>query len=463
MNGANNAQQKRTKTPSRSFFQSAPASVMKPRLMVILSAAALLVLGLVMVYSASSITGYVEEGSSVSETIKQVLYAAIGLVFCFAAIIFGNENALRGNLGLIFCGVCAFLILLTAAMGTVGLGAKRWLFIGPIGIQPSEFAKIAIVIMAARVICSRNEGLISDRSFLYRILGVVVLPIVFILFAQSDLGTTVICFIAFLTALWLGGANVRLVGGIFGAIVVLAVIMTLAQGYRSDRMSFLDPWADPDDTGYQLIHSFKAFAAGGLFGLGIGNSYEKLLYLPEAETDFIFSIVGEELGLLGATLVVVLFLVFMRGGLSIARQASSDFGLILAGSLTTMLVFQAFLNILCVIGMAPTTGKPLPFISSGGSSLISSLLIVGIILSVSLNSNSKREFKERRDNLRVVSSYSKPANTRRGRQGDSLSGRFYSVGSDSSQAAKRVIPLRSQDFRSVYIPNQTRNNYSRRR
>ena len=153
----------------------------------------------------------------------------------------------------------------------------------------------------------------------------------------------------------------------------------------------------------------------------------------------------------------------MRGGLSIARQASSDFGLILAGSLTTMLVFQAFLNILCVIGMAPTTGKPLPFISSGGSSLISSLLIVGIILSVSLNSNSKREFKERRDNLRVVSSYSKPANTRRGRQGDSLSGRFYSVGSDSSQAAKRVIPLRSQDFRSVYIPNQTRNNYSRRR
>ena len=128
MNRANNAQQKRTKTPSRSFFQSAPASVMKPRLMVILSAAALLVLGLVMVYSASSITGYVEEGSSVSETIEQVLYAAIGLVFCFAAIIFGNENALRGNLGLIFCGVCAFLILLTAAMGTVGLGAKRWLF-----------------------------------------------------------------------------------------------------------------------------------------------------------------------------------------------------------------------------------------------------------------------------------------------------------------------------------------------
>ena len=459
MNRANNAQQKRTNAPSRSFFQSAPASVMKPRLMVMLSAAALLVLGLVMVYSASSITGYVEEGSSIGETIKQVGFAVFGIVCCIVVILFGREDALRGSAGFIFWVVCMGLIVLTAVMGTVGLGAKRWLFIGGVGIQPSEFAKIAITIMTARIICEHNEGQLTDSDFFKKIALYVIVPLTFILFAQSDLGTTMICFVAFIAALWFGGANGRIVGGFIVAVVILGVVMTLAQGYRSDRMSFLDPWADPDGTGYQLIHSFKAFAAGGMFGLGIGNSYEKLLYLPEAETDFIFSIIGEELGLLGAAIVVVLFMVFLRGGLSVARQASSDFGLVLAGSLTTMLVFQAFLNILCVIGMFPTTGKPLPFISSGGSSLISSLVIVGIILSVSFNAESKREIKERRDNLRVVSSYAQPSrNTRENYSRRSIN-RSYSAETTSHITAGGVISLRSQDFKAGHPHNGT----SRRR
>ncbi len=458
MTRASKTQQKRTSKPSQSFLQSAPASVMKPRLMVVLSAAALLVLGLVMVYSASSITGYVEEGSSIGETIKQIGFALGGIVLCVATIVVCKDDALRGKLGFWLWAGCVFLIVLTALMGTVGLGAKRWLFIGPVGIQPSEFAKIAIAIMAARIVCEYNEGAFLRQEFFKKLAVYVIIPILFILFAQSDLGTSMICLVVFIAALWLGGASERTVGAIVACVVVLGVVMTLVQGYRSDRMSFLDPWADPDGTGYQLIHSFKAFAAGGLFGLGIGNSYEKLLYLPEAETDFIFSIIGEELGLIGAVLVVVLFLVFLRGGLSIARQSSNDFGLILAGSLTTMLVFQAFLNILCVVGLFPTTGKPLPFISSGGSSLLSSLIIVGIILSVSFNSHSKKEIKERRGNLRVISSYQQPPRRVGGGYSQGKTRHYY-----PANTQVHGVPYGTSAFKSNNNKNPYKNkNFSRR-
>ncbi len=450
MTRASKTQQKRTNKPSRSLLQSAPASVMKPRLMVVLSAAALLVLGLVMVYSASSITGYVEEGSSIGETIKQIGFAVGGIALCAATIVVCKEDALRGGLGFWLWAGCMFLIVLTALMGTVGLGAKRWLFIGPVGIQPSEFAKIAIAIMAARIVCEYNEGAFVGQEFWKKLAIYVILPIFFILFAQTDLGTSMICLVVFITSLWLGGASARTVGSIVACVVVLGIVMTFIQGYRSDRMSFLDPWADADGTGYQLIHSFKAFAAGGLFGLGIGNSYEKLLYLPEAETDFIFSIIGEELGLVGAVLVVVLFLVFLRGGLSIARQSSNAFGLILAGSLTTMLVFQAFLNILCVIGLFPTTGKPLPFISSGGSSLLSSLIIVGIILSVSFNSNSKKEIKERRDNLRVVSSYQQLSSSVGDPSQGSQTRHYYSASTQSNSVPYGINTFVSNNDKKSY-------------
>lgn len=407
---ANKTQQKQTKTPHKSFFQSAPASVMVPRLMVIFPVAGLLILGLVMVYSASSIVGYVESGSSISEGLKQIGFAVAGLVAAGAIILFVKTSSLQGKLGLIFWAICMLLLVLTFLMGTIGLGARRWLFIGPVGIQPSEFAKIALTIMAAQIICARNSGELTQNQALARFLGMVIAPIVFLLITQSDLGTAAICFVAIIAALWLAGISTRFLLIVLGCLVVGGVIAIATQSYRLERLSFLDPWADPSDTGYQLIHSLKALAAGGLFGVGVGNSYEKLMYLPEAETDFIFAILGEELGLIGTVGVLALFLVFLYGSFRIARNASSEFGLVLAGSLATMLVFQAFLNILCVVGWFPTTGKPLPFISSGGSSLISSLMVVGIILSISFSSDeSKRHIKERRDNLHVVSSYTSSA------------------------------------------------------
>ncbi len=404
---AQNTNSKRRTTPSRSLFQNAPASVMAPRLMVILSAGALLILGLVMVYSSSSITGYVEKGDALSETFKQCAFALVGIVAAVAIVLFVKQDFLRGIGCQLFWGACVILLVLTALLGTVGLGAKRWLIIGPISIQISEFAKIAFVFMAARIAEEFNDGSIDLMGAVKQAVIYIAAPLIFLFFAQSDLGTTLICCVALVTVLWLSGLPNKYLIGVIVAGVVLVLIAIFGTGYRSDRLIFLDPWSDDKNAGYQLIRAFKAFAYGGFFGVGIGNSYEKLLYLPEAETDFIFAIIGEELGLVGTVLVVVAFIVFLRGGLLIASQAKTPFGGLVAASLTIMVVFQAFLNIACVIGVAPTTGKPLPFISSGGSSLISSLVVVGFILSVSFDTHNEGTYRARRENLHVVSSYSR--------------------------------------------------------
>lgn len=406
---AEQTNQKRSKSPSNSFFKSAPAHIMAPRLMVGLSTLALVILGLVMVYSSSSITAFVEQGDSTGEAIKQVAFVVIGLVFAVGAVLFAKHDVLRGFGGTIFWGICVVLLAITALMGTVGLGAKRWLIIGPISIQISEFAKIAFVLMAARIAEDyRNAEIDIVEAFKQAAIYIIV-PLGFLFVTQSDLGTTLICCVGLFIVLVLSGLSGRAIAGVFIVGAILVLIAILISSYRSDRLfNFLDPWADEQGTGYQLIHSYKALAAGGIFGVGIGNSYEKLQYLPEAETDFIFAIIGEEMGLIGAIIVIVAFLVFLRGGFLIASQSKSMFSGFVAAGLTTMVVFQAFLNIACVIGLFPTTGKPLPFISSGGSSMISSLLLVGIILAISFDSHNEDEYRQRRENLHVVSTYSQP-------------------------------------------------------
>lgn len=406
---AEQTNQKRSKSPSNSFFKSAPAHIMAPRLMVALSTLALVVLGLVMVYSSSSITAFVEQGDSTGEAIKQVAFVIIGLVFAVGAVLFAKHDVLRGFGGTIFWGICVALLVVTALMGTVGLGAKRWLIIGPISIQISEFAKIAFVLMAARIAEDYRNAEIDMVEAFKQTAIYIIAPLGFLFVTQSDLGTTLICCVGLFIVLVLSGLSGRAIAGVFIVGAILVLIAILISSYRSDRLfNFLDPWADEQGTGYQLIHSYKALAAGGIFGVGIGNSYEKLQYLPEAETDFIFAIIGEEMGLIGAIIVIAAFLVFLRGGFLIASQSKSMFSGFVAAGLTTMIVFQAFLNIACVIGLFPTTGKPLPFISSGGSSMISSLLLVGIILAISFDSHNEDEYRQRRENLHVVSTYSQP-------------------------------------------------------
>lgn len=399
----------RTPPPSHSLLQRASKEVMVPRLMVILSTAALVVLGLVMVFSASSVTAFVVQGDAYGETIKQIIFALIGVAICVGVIIaskaFGFEFMTSKFVVYAFWGLCVLGILATAALGKEALGAKRWLYIGPVSIQVAEFMKIALVLMSARIMIEFNEGMDALKVFV-RCAIFIVAPLALLFVLQSDLGTTVICLVAIFAILILGGVPARWIVLLLVLIAALVVAAIAAAPYRMTRfLTFLDPWGNAEGDGYQIVHSLQALASGGLFGVGLGNSYEKLQYLPEAETDFIFAIIGEELGLIGAMVVVALFVVFLYGGYCIAKDASTNYGMLIAGALTTMLVAQAFINILCVIGFFPITGKPLPFISSGGSSLISSLLIVGIILSVSFTSEpAETPYQERREKLHVVSS-----------------------------------------------------------
>ena len=404
MSRERNTESKRTKSPSKSFLKSASAQVMVPRLLVILSTALLVVVGLVMVYSSSSITSLVEQGNPTGETVKQVIFAFIGVLAAVLIAKLAKEGHWRGPIGRWFYLICIAGLVLTAALGTVGLGARRWLVIGPVSLQISEFAKIALVIMAAKYVEEYWEGNISGWDLL-KPCALIILPLIFILIAQSDLGTTIICLVGLVAVLFCSGTPVKYMVAIIVALVAFALVMIWFQPYRAQRFfSFTDPWADAQGTGYQLVHSYLALGSGGFFGSGIGNSYEKLQYLPEAETDFIFAIIGDELGFFGGAVVIVAFLAFLWGGFRIAQQARSPFMSYVAAGLTTMIVFQAFLNIACVMGLAPTTGKPLPFISSGGSSLVSSLMLVGILLSISFDSSNEGEYRQRRDNLRVVSS-----------------------------------------------------------
>lgn len=440
---ARNTESKRSKTPSKSLFQSLPASVMGPRLMVGLSTLALLVIGLVMVYSASSITALVEQGDSLGEALKQCLFAVLGVVIAVLLVMWVKVDQLRGtslDLGKIFWAVCVVLLVVTSVLGTVGLGAKRWLIIGPISIQISEFAKIAFVIMAARIAEDFWGGAIDGREALIQAAIYVLAPLAFLFVTQSDLGTTLICVVGIVVVTWLSGMPTRWLFILLGLGVVLSLLAILLEPYRAARFfSFLDPWADEQNTGYQLVRSFKALAAGGLFGVGVGNSHEKLQYLPEAETDFIMAIVGEELGLVGALLVIALFLVFLRGGFLIASQARSSFASLVAAGLTSMIVFQAFLNIACVVGLFPTTGKPLPFISSGGSSLLSSLFLVGILMVISFDSHNEGEYQRRRDNLHVVSAYAEGEQRLPSRPAGRGGRRFSSAPAKPRPSSMRVI------------------------
>ncbi len=376
-----------------------------PRLILLLVVLALTLLGFVMIYSASSISAITEEGNQVSYLTDQLVFAVIGVAAAFVLWKVIPYRVWESNVVWIVWGVAVVLLLLTALLGLTALGAQRWLMIGPISLQPSEFVKIALILMAARLFSDLRAGMINMQSFIVQVLLFVVAPTGFLFMTQSDLGTTAIIAVGVLGVMWLGEVPLRTMLITIAALVAFAVLAVLLSSYRGDRFLYLNPWNDGEGgqgAGYQIIHSYYAFAEGGIFGSGLGNSREKYLYLPESETDFIYAIIGEELGLFGALLVIVAFLVLLWAGLRIARSASDDFGTMIAGALTIMLVFQAFLNIGCAIGVFPTTGKPLPFISSGGSSLIASFMMVGIIMSVSEDSAGKDIHERRREDLRVV-------------------------------------------------------------
>jgi len=394
------------------------AQLQGPRILMLVCVAGLTLMGLVMVYSTSSIDAVAGGRNMFRDVGMQALYAVIGIGMGLIVWKALPYRLWATNFVWVVWAISVVLLVLTAVVGVDVNGAQRWLKIGIVQIQPSEFAKIGLLLTSIYIYYMYDSGAFDPKATALAFIVGVLVPLMFLFFTQSDLGTTAVMALAIVAVLWFGGVRASIVGGVLVALLVFAAFAILRSGYRSDRLVFLDPFNDGKDglgNGYQMTRSYIAIVSGGLFGRGLGGSHEKFQYLFASDCDFIYSIIIEELGLVGGLVVLALVLGLLVSGLRIAESAPDGLGAMIAGSATIMLVGQAFLNMGSAIGALPTTGKPLPFVSSGGSSVMASFILVGLILSVSHRSRRASVYEQRRDNLRVVKSAPAPSRARRRR------------------------------------------------
>jgi cell division protein FtsW len=337
-------------------------------------------LGLVMVMSASSVVALDEYGSSWYFVSRQAAWAALGTV---ALVVLAklDYHRWRRHSGA-FVLVALALLAVVLPIGTGTNGATRWIGVGPLTFQPSELAKLALLVWVADLLARRAAHMHNPRATLRPVI-VVLAAMATLVMLEPNLGTTIVLAAIALTICYVGGAPLGPLArwATFG--IGAATALALAAPYRRARvLAFLDPWADPMDKGYQNIQSMVGLAEGGFWGKGLGAGTAKWGFLPLAHSDFIFAVIGEELGLVGAAAVVGLFVLLAVVGIRIALHAPDRFGLLLAVGITSWFCIQAFVNIGAVIGILPITGVPLPFISAGGSSLVFGMAAAGLLLSV---------------------------------------------------------------------------------
>jgi cell division protein FtsW len=342
----------------------------------------LVAFGLVMVYSASSARAAISEGDPAYYLKRQGLFAAAGLVL-FVVLTRIDYRSLRRIAGPFLCLSIALLALVLVAGSSVN-GARRWLELGPITVQPSELAKIALALWVSAFLASKPAP--GSIGALFRPVGLATGLAALLVIAEPDLGTAIAFAIVVGSILLVSGTPLRVMGAAAGLTIGLILAVAWMTPYRKARLlSFLNPWADPLDTGHQAVQAQIALGSGGLFGAGLGESVQKVYYLPESSTDMIFAIVGEELGLVGAATVILAYCLFGYAGFRIALACRDPFGKRLAAALTALICGQAALNLGAVLGFAPITGVPLPFVSYGGSSLVVCLAAVGILLNIALS------------------------------------------------------------------------------
>lgn len=354
-----------------------------PDFLLFISVLMLLSIGIVMILSASEYSTLVRYNDSFYFFKRQLVWALIGLGSMFIMMNFDYWKLKRYAPHLLLLAFFLLLLVLIPGVGREAGGATRWIGIGSVGFQPSELAKVCIIVFTAYGL-SRNRDFARDS-----VKGV--LPYLFILGAasviillQRDLGTVVSLSGTILIMLFAAGARLSILGALGAAGAGLMAAAIIFEPYRMQRfLAFLNPWDDPQGTGFHIIQSLYALGSGGLFGTGLGQGKQKYLYLPEQHTDFIFAVIGEELGFIGGVLVITLFMVFVWRGLRIALTAPDPFASLLATGITVGIGLQAFINIGVVTGSLPVTGITLPFISFGGTSLIFTLLGVGILLNIS--------------------------------------------------------------------------------
>jgi cell division protein FtsW len=339
----------------------------------------LVAFGLVMVYSATSAPAAIANTDPSSYLKRQGIYALLGLGLLIAASRFDYRRlrALAPALVLASLGLC--LVVLVA--GTQVNGARRWLSFGPAAFQPSELAKLALAVWAAAHL-SRRPAPRSLRE-LVRPIGLLGGLFCLLILLEPDLGTTITIAVMLASVLLVAGTPLRVLGTGGGIGLTLGLGAIWVEPYRRERIfTFLHPWRDPMGNGLQNVQALISLGSGGLLGRGLGNGIEKIHYLPEAHTDMILGVIGEELGLVGVTAVIGAYLLFAYAGLRLALSCRDPFGKRLAAGITALVCGQAVINLAAVLGLAPLTGIPLPFVSYGGSSLVVQLASVGILLNI---------------------------------------------------------------------------------
>jgi cell division protein FtsW len=347
-----------------------------------LATLALVCASVVMVYSASALVALERFQQPYLFVTKQVMWALLGVAVM--SIVMRIDYRTYRNETLIWTLLGIVTILLIAVLFSRPVnGSRRWFAVGGFGIQPSELAKLVAIVFTAAML-ERRMHRVNDIAYSLVPIGIIVAVLVGLILIEPDLGTALTLLAVTGMMIFAAGLSYRyLVGAVLLSLPALYVLVWSAEYRRRRLFSFLDPWADPLGDGFQMIQSMIAIGTGGVFGRGLMGGVQKLFYLPEPYSDFIFAVIGEELGLIGATLVLVCFCVIAWRGLRAATLAPDGFGAFLALGLTLMIVVQALVNISVVVGLLPTKGIPLPLVSFGGSSLLINLLALGVLLNIS--------------------------------------------------------------------------------
>ena len=360
---------------------SKPAGQLEQRLLVLVTLG-LVAFGLVMVFSATSASAALDAGDPMTFLVKQSSYALVGLVLMVLASRF-DYHRLRMMAPMLL--VAAFVLCVAVFVAAPQInGARRWFLLGPISVQPSEVAKVAVLVWTCALLARRPTP--RTMGELMKPLGLVVGLFCILVLLEPDLGTTITLCVMVAGILVVSEVPFRLLALGGSIALVLGAAAIYVEPYRRARfLSFVDPWQDPQGAGFQTVQAIIGIGSGGLTGEGLGGGISKIFDLPEAHTDMIFAVVGEELGLIGCTAVIAAFAVFAWAGFRVALQSRDPFGKRLAAGITTLICGQAAINLCAVLGIAPLTGIPLPFVSYGGSSLIVLLAAVGVLLNIAVN------------------------------------------------------------------------------
>ncbi len=376
--------------PLQSLFRAWPMSKLfeKPKktgdVPLLICVCGMVVFGCIMIYSASSYVGQVQYGDKFYFVNKQIIGAVAGLAVMAAAAFIPYKKLIKLKIPLAAIAIVLLVLVFVPGVGVTNYGATRWIGLGPVTIQPSEIAKYAFVVFAAAHF-SKNYATTRSIKGVAPVLGLGVLFCVLIII-EPNMSITMCVGLLMLAMVFLSGTNLKTFAFMLVPCIIAVPVLIALEPYRLQRLSaFIDPWASPRDEGYQLIQSLYALGNGGWFGVGLFNSTQKYRFLPFAESDFIMSVMGEELGFVGLAVFFAVCLFIIWRGIAIARRCKDTFGYLLSAGITLVYGIQVIVNALVVSGAIPPTGLPLPLVSSGNTSLIITMASMGVLYNVSAN------------------------------------------------------------------------------